>query len=303
MLPSPDDRRQRARATTDETRYLGPHRSHRPVSPSRGIPTSRAYWELKAEQMLNRVFSGELPIEVEIVDPAPTPAVPGTTAEARTTSTASTEAKRQRSGHALAALLQRRPELVPISIATVAIGTALTSVGIAGFWGLQQQALRQERNLVLLERLRALGPGSATNASPAPASQTKAAASDGLPPPPPDEPWMEELAQLPAGGAPPADVLKVPFTSSINQPAPASQRSTPVAPGADSSEGLPLLVGVVQIPGRNGSAIFQIGGSSTNATVGESIGGSGWRLRSASGDSAVIERGGQVRRISISSGF
>jgi hypothetical protein len=46
-----------------------------------------------------------------------------------------------------------------------------------------------------------------------------------------------------------------------------------------------------------------VGGSSTSAAVGESIGGSGWRLRSASGDSAVIERGGQVRRISISSGF
>jgi hypothetical protein len=37
--------------------------------------------------------------------------------------------------------------------------------------------------------------------------------------------------------------------------------------------------------------------------VGESIGSSGWRLRSASGDTAVIEKGGEQRRISISSGF
>jgi len=50
-------------------------------------------------------------------------------------------------------------------------------------------------------------------------------------------------------------------------------------------------VGVVQVPGQSESAIFQIGGSA------------GWRLRSASGDTAVIEKGGEQRRVSISSGF
>jgi hypothetical protein len=59
---------------------------------------------------------------------------------------------------------------------------------------------------------------------------------------------------------------------------------------------------VVQAPGHSGAAIFQIGNSSTSAAVGESIGSSGWRLRSANGDSAVIERGGEQRRVSISSG-
>ena len=38
------------------------------MSPVRGIPTSRAYWELKAEQVLNRVFEPEKPIEVEVCD-------------------------------------------------------------------------------------------------------------------------------------------------------------------------------------------------------------------------------------------
>jgi hypothetical protein len=66
---------------------------------------------------------------------------------------------------------------------------------------------------------------------------------------------------------------------------------------------VPELVGVVQIPGRGGSAIFQMGGSSTNAGAGEVIGSSGWRLVSTNGESAVIERGGQQRRVSISSGF
>jgi hypothetical protein len=57
------------------------------------------------------------------------------------------------------------------------------------------------------------------------------------------------------------------------------------------------------MPGKPGSAIFQIGSSSSNALVGESIGSSGWKLISAQGDTAVIERGGQRRRVNISSGL
>lgn len=267
------------------------------MTSARGIPTSRAYWELKAEQMLNRVFSNESPIEVEIVEPAASPAAPIETPRPQTQPP---QSGRKRSAQAIAELLQRRPELVPISIAGAAVLMAVVTVVVAGLLGSQQQALRQERNLVLLERLRAMGPASGNGASePAP---TTAADAAGELPPPPDEPWMEELAQLPAGGAPAAEVLKVPFSAGITNRAPSAP---PPVPGGSTggSDGVPLLVGVVQVPGRSGSAIFQVGGSSTSAAVGESIGGSGWRLRSASGDSAVIERGGQVRRISISSGF
>jgi hypothetical protein len=74
-------------------------------------------------------------------------------------------------------------------------------------------------------------------------------------------------------------------------------------PSGSGGGATPELVGVVQIPGKPGSAIFQVGGSSTNATAGESIGSSGWRLVNTSGDSAVIERAGVSRRVSISSGF
>jgi hypothetical protein len=109
---------------------------------------------------------------------------------------------------------------------------------------------------------------------------------------------MEELATLPASSAPAADVLKVPVNGRITSPAPAATGS---ASGGGGNA--PQLVGVVQVPGQSGSAIFQLGGSSTSAAVGESIGSSGWRLRSASGDTAVIEKGGEQRRISISSGF
>jgi hypothetical protein len=66
---------------------------------------------------------------------------------------------------------------------------------------------------------------------------------------------------------------------------------------------VPQLVGVVQVPGLPASAIFQLNGSSTSAASGEAIGNSGWRLLSAGGDTAVIERQGMQKRISISSGF
>jgi hypothetical protein len=46
-----------------------------------------------------------------------------------------------------------------------------------------------------------------------------------------------------------------------------------------------------------------MGGSSASVSVGEAIGGSGWRLRSADGDAALIERAGEVRRLSISNGY
>jgi hypothetical protein len=95
-------------------------------------------------------------------------------------------------------------------------------------------------------------------------------------------------------------VLKVPFNTAIGNRAPAVG-VPPLPPLA--SEGLPQLVGVVQSQGRGSSAIFQIGGSSSSAAVGETIAGSGWRLRSVAGEGAVIERGGQVRRLSISSGL
>jgi hypothetical protein len=73
------------------------------------------------------------------------------------------------------------------------------------------------------------------------------------------------------------------------------RRSPPPGP-------LPLLVGVVGAPGKVGSAIFQMGGSTSTVSVGETIGNSGWRLRSTDGDSVQIEHDGDLRRIAIGSG-
>ena len=300
------------------------------MSPVRGIPTSRAYWELKAEQVLNRVFEPEKPIEVEVCD---TPAVfsnagsipvelhdlPPAPAKQPTSKPKQASAKQHppRAGSALQRLADqvgRQPSLLLAGASVTVMVVAGMALAVLGLWNQSQQAIRQERNMLLIERLRTMGPGTtpAQANEPAQAASAVGAGGDGeLPPPPPGEPWMEELATLPASSAPATDVLKVPINSRLTSPAPAATGSAST-PGSSASSGggnnggggnAPQLVGVVQVPGQSGSAIFQLGGSSTSAAVGESIGSSGWRLRSASGDTAVIEKGGEQRRISISSGF
>lgn len=160
----------------------------------------------------------------------------------------------------------------------------------------QQQALQQERNLVLLGQLRQSQDSSASAGSARTATETQQA--ELLPPAPPTEPWMEELAKLPPSGPSSDNLLKVP----LHGPLATASLPSPVA-GANPESiatSLPQLVGIIQGAGKSGSAIFQTGGSSTNVAAGETIGSSGWRLRTTSGDSAIIERGGQQRRISIS---
>jgi hypothetical protein len=215
----------------------------------------------------------------------------------------------------LADQVGRQPSLLLAGASVTVMVVAGMALAVLGLWNQSQQAIRQERNMLLIERLRTMGPGTTPAQANEPAQTAAAAVGAGengaLPPPPPGEPWMEELATLPASSAPAADVLKVPVNSRITSPAPAATGSAS-SPGGSASNGggnsggggnAPQLVGVVQVPGQSGSAIFQLGGSSTSAAVGESIGSSGWRLRSASGDTAVIEKGGEQRRISISSGF
>ena len=207
--------------------------------------------------------------------------------------------------------------------------TAAGSMVALSQWNRSQESLQQERNLLLVERLRNLGPGSATPATPAapilappltseaPAaglasgvtgaggpsygtgSGLAAAGTEGadLPPPPPQEAWIEQLGDLPRPqGSPP--LLRVPVSPKLaaaTAEAARPRRANPPGP-------LPLLVGVVGSPGKPGSAIFQMGGSTSTVAVGDSIGSSGWRLRSTDGDSVLIDHDGDVRRITIGSG-
>lgn len=201
-------------------------------------------------------------------------------------------------------MAQDREVLLVAGLAGLSLVAALCSVLFLNHSWKVQENLREERNLLLVERLRSLGPASSASqpvlTPPLTSASTLAGIAPGsdLPPPPPDEPWMQQLGSLPQGSADRAPVLRVPVSPLLNAAAPAASREGRAAYGGTSGPA-PQLVGLVAAQGRQGSAIFQVGGSSANVGVGESIGSSGWRLQAADGDSAVIERNGEVRRISL----
>ncbi|MBW4529628.1 MAG: hypothetical protein KME02_02960 [Aphanothece saxicola GSE-SYN-MK-01-06B] len=281
-----------------------------PRRPLRGIPTSRAYWELKAEQMMNRVFDPEATIDLDVAAQAePPPPLPVATPIRRLRGRPATPSPS-------AAPAPNRPDrhtLLLTAMGGVCMISVASSVLYLTHSSRMQQALTQERSLLLVERLRSLGP-----ANPAPLGAVGGTnlSSSGQPmlplsgdqlPPPPEEPWIEQLSQLPQQEGARAPVLRVPVSPKLAAAAPpasggggyAERSAAPVGGGG----AVPELVGVVGSAGRPASAIFQMGGSSTSVNAGEAIGGSGWRLRSADGDAALIERGGEVRRISISNGY
>lgn len=289
------------------------------MSSSDVTPRSRIYWELKADQVINDVFqqaaanqaaqtsayqdsvyqtsayqdsahqdSFERAIEVEVLEPA------------------ALKAARP------PAHWQASPGQLLVFAGIGMAGLLVAGIGL-GLWSQSLQTLRQEQNLLLLERLRNFGPaGSAQigdaampKAEPGPVAGP---ASSAELPPPPNEPWMQELASLPGGQA--AAVQPLPATvranDQISKPAPAVTLLPPAAairPAGGSISSTPMLMGVVQAPGHGATAIFQIGGSSSTAAVGELIGGTNWRLRSASNDSVLIERGGEQRQLSLSGDF
>ena len=330
----------------------------------RAINHSRAFWELKAEQVMDRVFNkagqayhhppaiptpseaaaSEPMIEVEVrEEPSPVagssrPGGPWRGASFWTARPARA-ASNPGSGHwpgsrRLAAWnLATPPQHKLLALGSLAVLTGSASLVCWHGWNQASLDLRQERTLWLLERLKGLGTadasgtqassasppgasGAQTSTDPAAPKNNGAAAAASMastvPPPPPDEPWIQQLAQLPGAllpGQSQPEVLRVPVSGPLNRPAPPANRSAATSarpPGrqAQAAPGSsPELVGVVQVAGRPGSAIFQVGTSSTNALVGELIGSSGWRLVATAADSAVIERGGVQRRIAISSGF
>ena len=337
------------------------------MTSGRSSNTSRAYWELRAEQVMDRVFIPAMATAsnepLNAADTAtPAAATPAAPAEDDSIEVEVREAPQpqpthqppqagrgggwRRSPWAQPARRPRRalfngplfkgawlaspwqigglkisPKLALAcsgGLACLALGTSATLwLG----WNQASQDLRQERTIRLLEGIRGLGSADGTSASAAsPTAKAgkdgAAPSADGLPPPPPNEPWIEDLGQLDGGGngGGGAAPLQVPVNGTLRAPAPVASAPSasgppgpppPIPSGGGGSGGgaTPELVGVVQIPGKPGSAIFQVGGSSTNATAGESIGSSGWRLVTTSGDSAVIERAGVSRRVSISSGF
>jgi len=283
------------------------------MASKRGITSSRAYWELKTDQVMDRVFAGSAPslssgaaslgpaewspIDVVVRDEPPWPpeAPPAATPDLRP---------------------RGRQTLLVALLAVVSLLGVGSTLLLWHQWNRSNEALDQERNLQLLERLRSLGPNAAddgssvaTPATVAALGATAAAPLDpNLPPPPPDEPWVQELGSLEGSGQALARPLRVPLRGPLQRPVPVAPSigsaipgslGQPASPPFSNPEPTPELVGVVQANGRGGSAIFSLEGNSTSTTVGEAIGSTGWRLHSARGDSVVIERNGQQQRVSI----
>ena len=242
------------------------------------FPTSRAYWNLRAEQVLDRVFSDKDNI-LETVRVEVNPQSNQTPATPRTASTITW------------------PQVGMVGLGLIAV------LGISGLtlhWRLTQQALEREGNLALIERLRrnqAAETGKARSNRTAQSTSDKAAT-----------PSTERNAEEPSPGNE-LEIATLPNSSTtlepITIPLPSSEDNI-AAPLADQSSAMapqPLLVGVVNSGNSGGSAIFQLGDLSLSAVPGEIIGNSGWTLRSISASGAVIERAGATQSLSVGGAF
>ena len=235
--------------------------------PSR-LSTSTAYWNLRAEQVMDQVFHAAEPslkaVDIQ-VEPAPGPA----------------------NNPVAAPLPPTRLSIQPwqqLTLIGVTLGALLCSAWLARSWQLSEQALYRERNLALTEKLKA-------RAIPSPSAPPKATEPEAEP---------ETVAKLPS-----LEPLTLPVSAAIapiTAPSGASPSSSEAGPAAPAPMSKPALVGVVHAE-VGGSAIFQLDNQSLSATPGESIGNSGWSLLSLSSTGAVIERNGERQSLSIGGAF
>ena len=235
--------------------------------PSR-LSTSTAYWNLRAEQVMDQVFHAAEPslkaVDIQ-VEPATGPANNPVAAPLPTTRLS----------------IQPWQQLTLIG---VTLGALLCSAWLARSWQLSEQALYRERNLALTEKLKA-------RAIPSPSAPPKATEPEAEP---------ETVATLPS-----LEPLTLPLSAAIapiTAPSGASPSSSEAGPAAPAPMSKPALVGVVHAE-VGGSAIFQLDNQSLSATPGESIGNSGWSLLSLSSTGAVIERNGERQSLSIGGAF
>ena len=231
------------------------------------IPTSRAYWNLRAEQVLDRVFNDDDNI-LKTVQVQVNP-----------------QSTQQEASHQSPAELSW-PQ---VSLAALGLIAVLGSSGLALHWRLSQQALEREGNLALIERLR----NNQNKPAPITTSQT-ATESSSEATPTADE---LEIAALPNASSTQLDPITVPLpTAEVTSTTSIAGQAPAVAPQ-------PLLVGVVHAGNGDGSAIFQLGDLSLSTVPGEAIGNSGWTLQSVSANGAVIERSGATESLSVGGAF
>lgn len=239
------------------------------------IPTSSAYWNLRAEQILDRVFNDDDNI------------LKAVQLQANPPSKQKEAIDRNQAGLSW-------PQ---VSLAALGLIAVLGSSGLTLHWRLTQQALEREGNLALIERLRNNQPSERKNepSKPAPETSSKTAAK-GLT----DETTTAnelDITALPNASATQLEPITVPLPTDefTSNPSIADQGSAVTAQ--------PQLVGVVHAGNGNGSAIFQLGGLSLSTVPGESIGNSGWTLQSISANGAVIERSGARQSLSVGGAF
>ena len=238
------------------------------------ITRSRAFWNLRAEQVMDQVFmksDSTLHAVRVAVDPDQPP---------RRNESGTTRQQQKRNGLLISA--------------TVMAGVGLSSsLWLAHNWQRSLQALNRERDLQMIERLRHLpvntqaNQASKADTAPAPANaaNANAANADAVP--------TIASAELQPLTIPLAGTLPIPNAI----PSPEEDAALLMAPAE------PLLVGVVHTGGGQGSAIFQLDQLSLSASPGEAIGNSGWQLRSVQTNGAVIERDGDVRNLSVGGAF
>ena len=169
--------------------------------------------------------------------------------------------------------------LIPL-LAGVSAAAVVSCGWLMGHWQHSRAQLEQERITLLMERLRErpMAPKSVLQQAPEQESNQKLKPLT-LP--------IRTIPQLPVTEAEPQATV------------------TPVTPTTKVPPGYPIpqLTGVVQGPGGNSSAIFQVGKASLSAGIGEGIGSSGWVLDSVSDTGAVIERNGERQNLSVGGVF
>ena len=242
------------------------------------LSTSKAYWNLRAEQVMDRVFSDDdhtlEAVEVQVEAPPTAPTSCTTTRQNRSLTW---------------------PQ---VCLAAVGVVAVLGSAGLTLHWRQSQQALERDRNLALLEQLQRQ-PSPATDATTVASPPNDGELSEGSSSDAASDPELAQsgLTITPLPSAPPAQL------EPITLPIPAAAIAPPVATEPLPIAAEPLLVGVVHSGNGGGSAIFQIGDLSVSSFPGEPIGNSGWTLRSVSANGAVMEREGAQRSLSVGGAF
>ena len=239
------------------------------------LSRSRAFWNLRAEQVMDRVFH---PSDATLQ--AVKVAVLPQSANAQ-----------QHADHIPRTPAPRQGLLIGTAIlAVLGVGT---SVWLAQNWQRSLQALNRERDLQMIERLRRIPMAGGDSTTPTAGSTVATAAGTPSTDPNPPGEAAARTASLQPLTLPLAGTLPVPIDAEVGDEA--------IAAAMVPAE--PLLVGVVHAGGGQGSAIFQLDQLSLSATPGEAIGNSGWRLKTVQANSAVIEHNGEERSVSVGGAF